>query len=759
MRRHDLPSFIGYEVFSLLGAGGMGEVYHAKDLNLGRDVAIKVLPASVANDSEKRRRLEHEARLLASLNHPNIAAIYDLKESQGNRCLVLEYVDGETLAERLDRGRITINEALNICLQIAEALDAAHRAGIFHRDIKPANIKVRADGRVKVLDFGLAKAVANEGLGRDLSNAPTLATFDLSVAIVGTPSYMSPEQVRGETVDKRADIWAFGCVLYELLAGQRPFTGETIPEIFASVLKSEPDWNALPPDTPVDVQTFLRRCLEKDSTRRLSDIAAARTELQLRGSARMNLAQAEVQPESATRSLAVLPFVNAGGNPEMDYLSDGLTDSIIFGLSQLPQLRVMSRSSVFRYRDRGHEAQKVGRELGVAAVLTGRVLQRNETLLISAELVDVENGWQLWGDRYRRKSADIFDIEEEIATEISEKLRLKLTPEKKGLLARRYTENVNAYHLYLKGRFHWAKRTAEGLHRSIQYFREAIEGDPTYALAYAGLAEGYVPLGVYCHIAPKDAFPKARSAAEKALEIDPQLSEARTVLAAARAFFEWDPIGGEKEARVAVELDPKYPRARQTLSECLTVLRRFDEAITEVKRALDLDPLSLHMNAAVSLICYFGRRYEEAADHGRRTVELDPNFFPGHFYLGLALSAQEQHSEAVTALQQATVLSGRSTLMLAALGGALASWGKMDEARQVLRELEELNRQKYVSQVFVAVIYAGLAENARALACLERACEDRCTWLLRCLVSDKRLDRLRDEATFQSLLRRVGISP
>jgi eukaryotic-like serine/threonine-protein kinase len=745
-----------YEVKSLIGAGGMGVVYRARDTRLGRDVAVKVLREEFSQDRERMLRSEREARLLASLNHPNIAAIYDMKESGGTRCLILEYVAGETLAERIGRGRLSMAEALEICRQIAGALEAAHRAGIVHRDIKTANIKVTPEGVVKVLDFGLAKLFAAEATGTDSSDEPTLITQTLPEQLLGTPAYMSPEQVRGGIVDRRADVWAFGCVMFELLTGSRAFDGGNVPEIIASVLKTDPDWTALPEQTPAQVQALVRHCLEKDPARRFNEIAEVRVRLNAETHDSHDRLQT-VPSVVAVRSLAVLPFVNASNNPEMDYLSDGLTESIIFSLSQLSELRVMSRSSVFRYKDRSGEAQIIGGELGVGAVLTGRVLQRGEMLQISVELVDVKNGWQLWGDQYRRKSADIVSVEQEIAREISEKLRLKLAPEKKSFLARRYTENVAAYHLYLKGKFHWGKRTAESLQRSIQYFREAIEGDPTYALAYAGLAEAYVPLGFYCHLAPTDAYPKARAAAEKALAIDPDLAEARAVVAAIKSSFDWDPAAGEREARLAIQLDPKYPRARQALAECLMVRRLFAEAIEEVKRGLDLDPLSLHMNAAVSMDCHFARRYEEAIEYGRRTIEMDANFFPGYFYSGLAYIEQRQYSEAVAALQRAAEISSNSPLMLAALASAFAFWGKLDDAQGILRQLEELRHRKYVSQVSVAAIYAGLGEIDRALACLEEARRDRCAWLLRAVVTDPRLDRLRGDERFHNLARSISI--
>jgi TolB-like protein len=388
----------------------------------------------------------------------------------------MELVPGQTLAERLGAGPLGVDEILSICIQISEALEAAHQKGITHRDIKPANIKATPQGRVKVLDFGLAKSFAGDDRDRERPDAPTLTAMTQPGMVLGTPAYMSPEQLRGEPIDNRTDIWAFGCVLYELLAGRRPFPGATVAEIIAAVLKTEPDWRALPAETPAKVVDVMRRCLEKSAQRRVQDIADARASLEAALRARASREAPESDP--AIRSLAVLPFANTSGDPEMEYLSDGLTESIILNLSQLPQLRVMARSAVFRYKGRDQEPQQAGRALGVGAVLTGKVMQRGETLLISAELVDVEGGWQLWGSQYRRKAGDIFAMEEDIAKEIVEKLRVKLTPEKEKLLVRRYTGNVEAYHLYLKGRFYWGKRTEEGLYKAIQHFRQAIELDP-----------------------------------------------------------------------------------------------------------------------------------------------------------------------------------------------------------------------------------------------------------------------------------------
>ncbi|HEV3333024.1 MAG TPA: protein kinase [Bryobacteraceae bacterium] len=741
-----------YEILAPIGAGGMGEVYRAKDTRLDREVAIKVLPTEFVKDPERLARFRGEARLLASLNHPNIATIHGLEESRGSLFLVMELVPGQTLAERLVRGALPIKEVVRIGSQIAEALGAAHQKGITHRDVKPANIKVTPEGRVKVLDFGLAKATEPQREA-PAADATTLTAMTQAGALLGTPAYMSPEQVRGERIDQRADIWAFGCVLYELLLGRRPFRGGSIAEIIASVLKTEPDWIGVPAATPVTVRDLLRRCLQKDSHRRLQDIAEARTVMD--GVADAPMIEVAHEPVRALGSLAVLPFANTSGDPQMEYLSDGLTESIIFSLSRLPQIQVMSRSAVFRYKGRTEEALDIGKTLGVGAVLTGKVLQRGETLVVSAELVDVENGWQRWGAQYRRKVADIFAMEEEIAKEISENLRLKLTPAKEDLLAKRYTGNVEAYHLYLKGRFYWAKRTEEGLFKGIQYFRQAIEIDPTYALAYAGVAEGYVPLAVYCHLAPKDACPKARAAALAALEIDPQLAEARTVLGATMSYYDWDLANGEKELRRAIGLDPKYPRARQAVAENLTMGGRFEEATVEAKRALELDPLALSLNAFMAMTYYFTREYEKAIEHGLRTVEMDSNFFPGYFYLGMAYQVDGQYQEAASAMQKARVLSNNSTLMVASLGGVFAAWGKHEEARNILAELKHMGHRKYVSQVFTAAILAGLGEIPQALTHLETAYEDRCTWLPRCF-ADARLDKLHAEARWQDLWRRIG---
>ena len=737
-----------YQILAQIGAGGMGEVYRARDQKLGRDVALKGLPRELIHNPGRLARFRREAQLLAALNHPNIAIVHGLEESGDLHCLVMELVPGQTLRERIAGGPLPLEEALRICLQVAGALEAAHRQGIVHRDIKPANIKVTPEGRVKVLDFGLAKAAGSEAL-----QASSMELTQPGV-ILGTPAYMSPEQLRAEQAGAAADIWAFGCVCYELLTGRRPFRGSTLAEIAAAVLKTEPDYEALPPATPAQIRTLLGRCLEKSPGRRPASIgeAGAEIDVALRTPASPPPPR---EAERAIRSVAVLPFVNTGGDPETEYLSDGLAESMILNLSQLPSLRVMARGSVFRYKGKADDPAEIGRSLGVDAVLTGRVLQRGQSLVIKVELIDAAQGWQLWGAQYRKASADIFAIEQDIAGEITGALRPKLTPEAKTTLRKRSTENLEAYHLYLKGRFHWGKRTEASLYRGIQYFRQAIDLDPTYALAYAGLAEGYIPLAVYGHLAPREAIPKARAAAQKALEIDPSLAEAQTVLSAVARFYDWDAPSGEKAARAAIEMDPNYPRARQALAECHMVHGRFEEAFTQIKRALELDPLSLAMHAAVGMVCYYGRRYDLAVEYSRKAIEMDQTFYPGRWILGLALEEKRAFSEAVSELEQARTLSNDSTNMTANLAGAFASWGREAEARSILQELDRLAGRRYVDQALVAGVLARLGDNREALSRLERAYEDRSS-ALRCLMVDPRLDTLRHESRLVDLARQMG---
>src|ERR1044071_5725394 len=579
-----------YRILRKLGEGGMGEVYLAQDARLGRQVALKFLPASYQYDPDRRARFLKEARAASALRTPNIAAIYDIGEHDQIMFIVMEYVEGELLSRRVERGIMDARETIHIATQIADALDEAHTLGIVHRDIKGSNLMITSRGLVKMLDFGLAKVTEAR---------PTTDSSDFTVPLgqqtsagmgVGTISYMSPEQALGREVDNRTDLFSLGVVIYEMLTARLPFGGNSPTEIIDNIIHQEP-----PPvsrfnnNVPAELERIARKAMEKDRERRYQSAREVATDLRnLRrdldsgalSTSGLN-AQSQTSSGSSARrartrkaidSLAILPLENASNDPDTEYLSDGITESIINKLSQLPKLRVMARSTVFRYKGKEVDPQEAGRDLGVRAVLAGRVLQRGETLVIKVELVDTSDGSHLWGEQYNRKLTDIFTIEEEISNVISEKLRLKLDSAQKKKLARRHTENTEAYQLYLKGRYYWNKRTTEGLKKGIEYFNQAIDSDPNYALAYAGLADSYNILASYSAIAPKDAFPRAKAAARKALELDDKLAEGHASMAFATFGYDWNWAEAERGFKRAIELNPGYSSAHQWLALFLSAM-------------------------------------------------------------------------------------------------------------------------------------------------------------------------------------------
>ncbi len=577
-----------YEILAPLGAGGMGEVYRAKDPRLEREVAIKVLPSSFSQDPDRLRRFEQEAKAAGVLNHPNITAVYDVGSQDGAPYVVSELLEGETLRARLAGGAFTPRKALGHALQIAHGLAAAHEKGIVHRDLKPENIFVTRDGRVKILDFGLAKLTQPEDSTRPQTDLPTVGS-EPGVAL-GTLGYMSPEQVRGKPADPRSDIFSFGAILYEMLSGKRAFHGDSAADTMSAILKEDPpDLSATNRQIPPGLERIVRHCLEKNPEERfhsahdlafdleaLSDVSAPALAPGARPSARglrigaalvaalLVLAAASIllwPRGKAIESLAVLPFSNASADPNAEYLSDGITDALINSLSQLPNLTVMSRDSVSGYKKRDVGAQAAGHELKVQAVLKGKLLQRADGLVITAELVDVRKNSHLWGGQFNRKLSDIQAVQEEIAKQISSKIHGQLSGEEKKRLTKRYTENPEAYQLYLKGQFFWEKRTEEPLKKSIEYFNQAIEKDPGYALAYAGLADAYVVSSSYSFLAPRDAFPKARAAADKALEIEDDLARPHATLGFCLWSYDWNWKAAEDEFKKAISLDPRYAHA------------------------------------------------------------------------------------------------------------------------------------------------------------------------------------------------------
>src|ERR1700678_1961284 len=720
-----------YRIVEQLGAGGMGVVFKAQDSRLERAVALKFLPEQLAQQPQALERFRREARAASALNHPGICTIYDIGEQDGRAFIAMEFIDGETLRSHIHGKALPVEELLELGIQIAEALDAAHAEGIIHRDIKPANIFVTKRGRAKVLDFGLAKlvpkgvAIADADSGGDTSTSTSIAGI-----ISGTPSYMSPEQVRGDDLDARTDIFSLGLVLYEMATGRQAFGGGTGGAIIEAVLTRPPvSVRSINPEIPPALEAIIEKALHKDREQRyqhaadlLADLQRLKRDFDLGrtdragdsasllastagpiSSASQRISRATAQQSGSFRaprvaktisSLAVLPFENVSRDPENDYLSDGITRSLINNLATVPKLRVMAQSTVFRYKGREIDPQAVGRELNVRAMLTGRVMQSGGSLRIGTELVDVATGSQIWGAQFDRKPGDIFVIQDEISSEIWGKLRLELTRAEKKRLVKRHTEDAEAYRLYLQGHHHWNRWTGEGFYKAIGYFQQAIQKDPSYALAYAGVADSYVLLGWNSYLPPKDAFPKGKAAAMEALRLEPELSEAHTPTAAGLWLHDWKWPEAEKEFERSVALNPCYPTANHWYAVYLMTMGRHDEAMARMKKSQELDPLSLIISVAIGWTYYMARRYEDALQQIRRTFELDPNYPVATWVLGLVLRKMGRFDEAIAEGEKGVRASGGSPLIRASLAQSFGAAGKTKEARKILDDLTILAKQK-----------------------------------------------------------------
>jgi serine/threonine-protein kinase len=741
----------------------MGEVYKAHDSKLERDVALKLLPRDV--DFDRLRRFHSEARTVSSLNHPHIVVIHDFGDHDGRPFIITELVEGETLRQRLERGALPVGEAVAIATQIAGALVAAHARAIVHRDIKPENVMVRPDGYVKVLDFGLAKLV---GPGAHATTTSTIAT-EVGV-LLGTPHYMSPEQAEGKAVDERSDIFSLGVMLYELTTGSRPFTGDSYVSVLSSILRDTPTPIAeLNPTLPLDLSRIVRRCLAKDRYRRYQsaiDLRSDLAELERSVGAAEPRVAAPVARSSQKRhtestgidSLAVLPFVNAVGDPETEYLSDGLTESLINRLSQIPNLRVVPRSVAFRHKGPEVDPNKAGRQLKVRTVLTGRVLQRGQALHVQADLVDVRQQAQLWGERLVRDLSDILTVEDEIAGAIADKLRVKLTGEERDLLGKRPTENTEAYRLFLKGRYYWSKRTRPNLQKSMAYFEQAIASDPGYALPYTGLADAYVVLSVFDAGVPKDYLSRAKAFARRALEIEPDLPEAHAELALTWACLDRDWDAAEESARIAVTRGPAYWLGHDHYAMLLAAQGRFEEALAEVRRGQALEPLSLVVHHHVAWVSLLARRYDDAIAECRSAIEMDATFPMVHLWMGVSLSQKGMHDEAIASLDEAVkCMGGAVAIGVGAAAHGYAMAGRIDEARRRVAELVDARTTRYVEPYGIALGYAGLGDRDGTFEWLEHAYREHSFWLTAWAKVDPRLDVLREDSRFQDLLRRLGL--
>ncbi len=806
-----------YKIVELIGSGGMGEVYLARDTLLKRNVAVKLLLDVRDKNDDHLRRFFQEARAASALNHPNILTIHEIGQTDGTHFIAAEYVNGETLRERLKRERLSLTDALEIAVQIAAALSAAHEAGIIHRDVKPENVMIRKDGLVKVLDFGLAKltTVSRKTPDREASTRAHVETNP--GVILGTVAYMSPEQARAGELDGRTDIFSFGVVLYEMLAGRMPFAGETTSDVMAAILKNEPAPLAgSVSDIPRDLERLVNKCLRKNREQRYQHIKDVLIDLKdlkhdLEFASELERTDAPTRKETATvdttaavtetqkpqttssakylvdevkqrkavslgvllvllvaigglgfwyfsnriadtqliSSIAVLPFVNESGNADMEYLSDGMTESLINRLSQIPNLSVKARNTVFRYK--GKDTNTVARELNVQAVLTGRLVQRGDELTLFLELIDATTENQLWGKQYNRKMTNLVALQTEIALDVSDSLKTRLSGADEQKLAKKYTENAEAYQLYLRGRFHWNKRDVPEMRKSVEFFQQAVTVDPNYALGYAGLADAYSQISQFGNKEPKVLMPKAKEAALKAIALDAQLAEAHAALGLIIAVYDYDFAGATREIKRAIELNPNYGTALHYYSRVLNAQGRHDEALAENRRALEIDPLSLPFNWVYGLHLLYARKYDEAIAQLKKTQELDANFLPARNRLILAYWMKGDYAKFVEEDAKSDEQNGRPQ-DAAFSRENFARGGWQGYARAWLEKIPDMGSYSK------ALYYAELGEKDKAFAALDKTYEERTGFAMFVKV-EPRLDPLRDDPRFQELLRRVGLPP
>ncbi len=741
-----------YKILEKLGEGGMGVVYKAQDTKLKRAVALKFLASRALKSEQEKKRFMKEALAAAALDHPSICTIHEIDEVEGQTFIVMAYVEGQSLKERIESGALEIGEAISIVIQVAEGLQEAHDRGIVHRDIKSANIMVTDKGQAKIMDFGLAR------LGKDAPAGKHSTTM-------GTVAYMSPEQSRGEEVDHRTDIWSLGVVLYEAIAGQLPFKGEYEQAIMYSIWNEQPEsLTRLRPGLPLELERIVNRALAKDVDARYQKAAEILADLR---SLRMefdSVAWGERPSIKRTPpSIAVLPFVNLSTDREQDYFCDGMAEEIINTLTHVEGLRVVARTSAFSFRGKNTDIREIGRRLNVGTILEGSVQKSGNRLRITSQLTSVADGYHLWSEKYDRDMGqlccpeDIFGIQDEISLTIVNKLKVKLFGEEKAKLTKRHTEDLDAYGLYLKGRYFWNKRTEDSLKKAAGYFEQAIERDPGYALSHVGLADSHILLAEYSFVPPKEAFPKARSAVMKALSIDQTLAEARTSLAFIKTLSDWDWIGAEREFQQAIKFNPGYATAHQWYGEHLTMRGKWVEALEELQRAQELDPLSLVVGVALAVGVLCGpRQYDRVIEESQKVLELDPNFGGALNALGIAYREKAMYEEAIQAFRKARTFDEGNTWVRAGLGHAYAVSGKNSEAQEVLHELEQLSKRKYVPPDNIALVYLGLGEKDLTFEYLEKAYQDRCVgmpWLR----ADPVFDSLRSEPKFKALLERIGL--
>ena len=778
----------------------MGEVYLAEDSRLKREVALKVLPESMAADPDRRARLEREAQAVAALSHPNIVTIYSVEDAEDLVFITMERVHGQPLTAIIHEGGLSLEKFFDIAIPLADAVAAAHERGITHRDLKPDNVMVDEAGRLKVLDFGLAKVTDESSESRDTADATHLPTATVTAEgqILGTVHYMSPEQAEGKRVDTRSDVFSLGIVLYEMATGQRPFRGETPISTISAILKDTPSSvTELKPQIPRHLDRIIRRCLQKDSDRRYQSAKELRNELEelktetdtptgvagqaapepptaaAQGSPRRTwlwfgaalvvtllglAAWFSLQPgtDGPIDSLAVLPFENGSDDPNLEYLSDGLTDSLINSFAELRSIRIVHRSRVFQYKGQASSPEEVGRELGVRAVLTGQVTLRGDSLVVRAQLVDVERGSHLWGARYTREPGDLLAVETEIASEIADRLRLELTGAEGQRLTRRRTESVDAYDLYLKGLYNWNKVNYAGMNEAITYFERAIEADPEYALPHLGLANVRGTMGYMGLAPPRVIWPVVKANAERALALDDRLAGAHAVLGLAVLFYDWDWPAAKRSLDQAITLDPDDAPTHHWYAHYWWARGDMEKVAEYSRRAVELAPLDMLLRGHQNYFLFLTGRHDQLVEGCLQAAEVDSTHYLVATCRGHARLLEGRLPEAIAEFEVAAERSGGSSLSVMDLGAAYALAGRKEDAAGAIADLNErADRQGYSVSGKVARILTVLGETEQAFEWLERAYVERDPMVL--FLPTPYFDGLRADPRFEDLVRRVNL--